>query len=181
MSDPPSRPVVGPLEIGYFAASRSPLREENGNPVLPPSTLAKDVSLPAPEIPAGVRVDPVLGALAKVGTLLLDLAEQAMKLGVFIADHDMVRTLVGSLCRRAELVRQIVRRLAVPADDRDGDATTLLNDAILSLDGVAGDVEYASELAGEVKIKNQIARARLAVTMAGCSIDEARRVMAAQA
>lgn len=151
--------------------------------MLSPSTVAKDASFPAPEPPAGVRVDPVLGALAKAGTLLLDLAEQAMKLGVFIADHDTARTLAGSLCRRAELARQIARRLALPADDGDGDgdATTLLNDAILSLDGVAGDVEYASELAGEVKIKNQIARARLAVTMAGCSIDEARRVMAAQA
>lgn len=146
--------------------------------MLPPTTLAKDATLSAPH---DGPVDPVRAALAKTGTLLIDLADQATKLGVFVADHASARTLAGSLCRRGELARQIGRRLAVSFDADESDATTLVNDAILALDGIAVDVEYATELAGEARIKNQIARARLAVTMAGCSIDEARRVMAAQA
>ncbi|MEZ4298717.1 MAG: hypothetical protein R3B70_27450 [Polyangiaceae bacterium] len=127
------------------------------------------------------RVDPVRSSLAKAGTLLLDLSDQAMKLGVFIADHDTARTLAGSLCRRAELTRHLGRRLAISYESEEADATTLLNDAILALDGVAVDVEYAAEVSTEAKIKNQVARSRLAVTMAGCAIDDTRRVLRAQA
>jgi hypothetical protein len=145
--------------------------------VLPPPTLDDSAS---PSAPNAVRT-----ALAKAGTLLVDLADQALRLGVFMADHDSARTLAGSLCRRAEVARQIGRRLALrpmpPHDADECDATTLVNDAILALDGVAFDVEYASELASERKIKNQIARARLAVMTAGGAIDEVRRVVAAQA
>jgi hypothetical protein len=147
--------------------------------VLSPPFLGKKALLDASPDAAEGPADPVRGALAKAGTLLLDLADQALRLGVFVADHEAARTLAGSLCRRAELARRIGRRLAVPGDKGDIDASMLFNDAILALDGVAVDVEYASELASESKIKNQVARARLAVTMAGCSIDEARRVLAA--
>lgn len=131
--------------------------------------------------PGASPVDPVAAALGRAGALLMDLAEQAMKLGVFVADHTPSRALAGSLCRRSELARQLGRKLVTSSDSKESDATTLLNDSILALDGVAVDVEYASELAAHVKIKNQVARARLAVTMAGCAIDEVRRVAAAQA
>lgn len=147
--------------------------------MLPQPILDKNASEKAAVEPCADRVDPVLSALAKAGTLLLDLSDQALKLGVFVADHEPSRILAGSLCRRADLARQIGRRLAVPSGRNDEDAVTCLNDAILALDGVAVDVEHAGELASHVKIKNQVARARLAVTMAGCSIDEARRVIAA--
>lgn len=149
--------------------------------MLPSAILDKSTSNSASPEMIERRGDPVRAALAKAGTLLLDLAEQSMKLGVFVADHASARTLAGSLCRRAELARQIGRRLAVTFETDPSDATTLVNDAILALDGVAVDVEYAMDLAAQAKIKNQIARARLAVTMAGCAIDEARRALAAQA
>lgn len=145
-----------------------------------PDILDPHAPTSASPVAADGPVDPVRAALAKAGTLLLDLAEQAMKLGVFVADHAAARTLAGSLCRRAELARQLGRRLAVTFETDESDATTLLNDAILALDGLAVDIEYACEHRDESKIKNQIARARLAVTMAGCAIDDARRVMAAQ-
>jgi hypothetical protein len=130
--------------------------------------------------PPPATTSPIEGALAKAGALLVDLAEQATKLGVFVADHPTASTLAGSLCRRADLARQIGKRIAVSLETDESDATTLVNDAILALDGVAVDVEYAAELASETKIKNQIARARLAVTTAGCAIDEARHAVAKQ-
>ncbi len=58
---------------------------------------------------------------------------------------------------------------------------TQVNDAILALDGIAVDVEYTIELGGDVKVKNQIARARLAITTTGSAIDEARQAISAGA
>lgn len=174
-----ARFVVSCSRIGYFDSLKLPIMRGDSPIVSPFAFLAQNVSFGAPSTPVE-RVDPVLVALVKAGNLLVDLADQALKLAVFIADEERARSLSGSLCRRAELTRHIGRKLALSSDS-GGDPTTLVNDAILALDGVAIDVEYASELGHEVKIKNQIARARLAVTTAGCAIDDARHVLAAQA
>lgn len=119
--------------------------------------------------------EPARAALIKAGTLLVDLADQAMKLAALVAEHPRSRSLAGTLCRRAEAMRQIGRKLALFCDPKALSTATLMNDAILALDGVALDVEYSAELGAEVRIKNQVARSRLAVTVAGCAIDEARR------
>ncbi|MBK8258872.1 MAG: hypothetical protein IPK82_40215 [Polyangiaceae bacterium] len=144
-------------------------------------TLEKEAHNPFSSNFVDDKVDPVRSALAKAGVLLLDLADQATKLGVLVADLAAARTLAGSLCRRAELARQLGRRLAISPSTENVDSQSLVNEAILALDGIGIDVEYAADFSVESKIKNQVARSRLAVTMAGCAIDDARRVIAAQA
>jgi hypothetical protein len=126
-------------------------------------------------------LDPVTFALAKAGTLLVDLADQAMKLALFLAEEERGRSLAASLSRRAELGRQTGRKLVLFVDPSGDSAMTQVNDAILALDGIAVDVEYTSELAGDVKVKNQIARARLAITTTGSAIDDARHAISASA
>ncbi len=126
-------------------------------------------------------LDPVSFALAKAGTLLVDLADQAMKLALFLSEVERGRSLAASLSRRAEVARQTGRKLVLFADPGGDAAMSHVNDAILALDTVAVDVEYAAEIASDVKMKNQIARARLSVTTAGSAIDEARSAVSASA
>lgn len=126
-------------------------------------------------------VDPVSFALAKAGTLLIDLADQAMKLALLLAEEERGRSLAASLSRRTELARQIGRKLVLLPDPRGEAAMTHVNDAILALDGVAVDVEYASEMAGDVKTKRQLARARVSITAAGSAIDDARNAVSTSA
>jgi len=154
--------------------------ERRKPPMQSPTFLVTEL-LDAPREPRpDDRIDPLRAALVKAGTLLVDLADHTSKLAGFVAEHPAARALAGSLGRRAELALQLGRRLALFSDSRAAATTTIANDAILALDGVAVDVEYAAELGGDVKIKNQVARARLAVTTAGCAIDDARRVIAAR-
>ena len=126
-------------------------------------------------------LDPVTFALAKAGTFLVDLADQAIKLALLLAEDDRGRSLAASLSRRSELARLLGRKLVLLVDPTGETAMTHVNDAILALDGVAVDVEYASEIAGDVKVKNQLARARVSVMAAGSAIDEARRAVSASA
>jgi hypothetical protein len=107
--------------------------------------------------------------------LLVDLADHATRLAGFLAEHAAGKTLAGDLCRRSDAARQLGRKLALSPAPTAVSTTALLNDAILALDGVALDVEHASEVAADVKVKNQIARARLAVTTSACAIEDIRR------
>lgn len=138
-------------------------------------------------------------AVARAGALLADLADQATKLAGLLAEAGRSRNLAGGLSRRAELARQLGRKLAVSTDASANDGAagragapfapnpralataTLVNDAILALDGIAVDVEYAADFAGDVALKNQVARARLAVTTAGCAIEDALHALARRA
>lgn len=147
----------------------------------PPTFLVTEL-LDAPQSSrAEERMDPLRTLFVKAGTLLVDLADHTSKLAGFVAEHVGARAMAGSLGRRAELSRQLGRKLALFTDPRATATMAVVNDAILALDGVAVDVEYAAELGADVKIKNQVARARLAVTTAGCAIDDARRAIAARA
>lgn len=119
-------------------------------------------------------------AVARAGALLAELAEEATSLAGLLAEQGRSRNLASVLCRRAELAGQLGRKLARVADSRPIATTTLLNDAILSLDGIAVDVEYASDFANDVVLRNQVARARLAVTTTGCSLEDALRALAAR-
>ncbi len=128
-----------------------------------------------------IAFDSTVAELTKAGILLVDLAVQATKLASFIAENESARQLAGSLCLRAEGARSLGRKLALSPESTGDQIGTLLNDAILALDGVAIEVEYASEVNRDIKVKNQVARARLAVTTAGTAIDDARRAFAARA
>lgn len=131
------------------------------------------------EVPAAA--DPASAAITRAGALLVDLADQATTLGGLLAQSGRSRTLAGGLCRRAELGRQLGRKLALSTDAKALTTATLVNDAILSLDGIAVDVEYAADFAGDVPLKNQVARARLAVTTAGCAIEDALHALSRRA
>lgn len=161
-------------------------------PPMAPSNEARSVSA----APGGEELSRTL--VARAGALLVDLAEQATKLAALLAEAGRTKNLAGGLCRRAELARLLGRKLAVTkgatlretggSDDdgrpgsgmspRDVVVATLVNDAVLSLDGIAVDVEYAADFAGTVALKNQVARARLAVTTAGCAIEDALHALA---
>lgn len=130
---------------------------------------------------AGEIADPARAAVARAGALLADLADQATKLAGLLAEAGRSRNLAGGLSRRAELARQLGRKLAVSLDPKALGTATLVNDAILALDGIAVDVEYAADFAGDVALKNQVARARLAVTTAGCAIEDALHALARRA
>ncbi len=146
----------------------------------PPTSVVKENAATEPRA-AGEVTDPARLALSKAGTLLVDLAEQATRLGTLLAESARAKNLAGGLCRRAELARLLGRKLAFFSDPGALATAALVNDAILALDGVAVDVEYGADFAGDVKIKNQVARARLAVTMAGCAITDARHAISARA
>ncbi len=145
-----------------------------------PTSPLNDVSAAAPSAEGGAA-DPAHDALHKAGALLVDLAEHATKLATLLAESARAKNLAGGLCRRAELVRLLGRKLAFFSDPKALTTAALVNDAILGLDGVAVDVEYAADFAGDVKIKNHVARARLAVTTAGCAISDARAALSTRA
>lgn len=130
---------------------------------------------------AGDIVDLPRAALSRAGSLLVDLADQATKLAALLAESGRSKNLAGGLCRRAELARLLGRKLAVSADAKSLVTATLVNDAILSLDGIAVDIEYAADFAGDVQVKNQVARSRLAVTTAGCAIEDALHALSIRA
>ncbi len=146
----------------------------------PPTSLVTDLES-APPPAAEKTADPARDALAKAGALLVDLADHATRLATLLAESARAKNLAGGLCRRAELARLLGRKLAFFSDPRALTTAALVNDAILALDGVAVDVEYAADFAGDVKIKNQVARARLAVTTAGCAIGDARHAISTRA
>jgi hypothetical protein len=175
MSDHDVNDFVQKVWAGYISPFKQPLCKEREDPVIPPNFLVTEPPMinDSPSAP-----EPARAALIKAGTLLVDLSDQATKLAGLLAEHPRARVLAGSLCRRAEAMRQVGRKLALFCDPKALSTATLMNDAILALDGVALDVEHAAELSGEVKIKNQVARSRLAVTVAGCAIDDARRASA---
>lgn len=129
-------------------------------------------SVPAP------RRDARLDALAKAGVLLVDLADHATQLATLLSDAARARNLAGGLGRRAELARALGRKLSLFSDSRTVTTTALVNDAVLALDGLAVDVEYGADFASDIRIKNQVARCRLAVVTAGSAINDARHASA---
>lgn len=158
----------------------------------PPTSPMNAPSLPAPQEPASAvdatlgaeaktRRDPSRDAIAKVGLLLVDLADQATQLSTLLCDEARAKNLAGGLGRRAELTRLLGRKLSLFSDARVVSTTALVNDAILSLDGIAVDIEYAADFATETRMKNQVARCRLAVVTAGSAIHDARHVLALRA
>lgn len=126
------------------------------------------------EAQAPSSLNRVLLTFQKAGDLFVDLADQAVILAGLVAEHRGSRLLAGSMGRRAELLRQVGRALRTVAPNIE--QVTLVNDAILALDAIAVDVELAGEVGSEVKLRNQVARARLAVTVAGSAIDDARKI-----
>lgn len=144
----------------------------------PPTFLLSETANQTLQSASVDRIDPARAALVKAGTLLVDLADQASRLAGLVAEQPKSKNLAGNLARRSELARQLGRKLALFSDPQSLSTGALVNDAILALDGVAVDVEYAAELGQDVKIKNQVARSRLAVTTSGSAIDDARRAIA---
>lgn len=124
------------------------------------------------------RRDPARDSLAKVGLLLIDLADHATQLSTLLCDEARAKNLAGGLGRRAELTRLLGRKLSLFSDARTVSTTALVNDAVLALDGIAVDIEYASDFSAETRVKNQVARCRLAVVTAGSAIHDARHVLA---
>ncbi|MFO0592584.1 MAG: hypothetical protein U0441_33885 [Polyangiaceae bacterium] len=142
-------------------------------PVTPPAAAET-----ARDAEAAPRRDARLDALAKAGVLLVDLADHATQLATLLSDAARARNLAGGLGRRAELARALGRKLSLFSDSRTVTTTALVNDAVLALDGLAVDVEYGADFASDIRIKNQVARCRLAVVTAGSAINDARHAAA---
>lgn len=94
----------------------------------------------------------------------INLASLAFSLAVVVAQIPNAGLLSASVCRRAEWVLRVGRDLA------NGSNEARLNDAVLALDSIAADIEYAHDHKADVQ------KARAAVTAAGRAIDEVRRL-----